>query len=215
MKNALSLAVVFTVASLLASHTTQAQRLTYKVVWKGDSIGYLIADKQVNGNSIHYDIDSEVKIKFFFGAIVNYTYNSHFKNGILMMAETENLMNKKRRSHSIVERIDKDYKLLVDKKEKLMEDTEISSSISAMYYEEPVGLESIFSERYAVFSPIKLIEPGKYELTKPDGRKNYYHYKNGDCIEVQVNNTLTTIYFQLLGNGKGSTKGSKVGDSKE
>lgn len=69
---------------------------------------------------------------------------------------------------------------------------------SRMYFEEPLGVKSIFAEAYQELCPIQATEtPHVYELTLPGNKKNEYVYAGGQLKEVKVHRTLFSVTFKL------------------
>jgi len=181
--------------TLLISHA-QAQRHVYRVNWKGDSIGYLIAEQKQRGSMTTYELRSHTKFSMMFSFDMITEYYTVFRDGMLLSATSENTMNDKRRSFSSVKLLDDKYQVKVDDEERY-EYGHIPESIATMYFFPPSN-GNIFSERYGIFCEVEKQNSNHYTLVKPDNRKNHYYYKNGVCTRVEVNLALATIQLDKI-----------------
>ncbi len=146
---------------------------------------------------VHYKIESSVVVKFFASIKLDYYFSNQFNNGMLKKAHTRNLMNENLRASSQIKWDGKQYDMMVDDEQTVLKE-KIDYTMTTLYYDEPKNVDKVFSERYATFCTIKPVGKGKYELTLPNGKKNYYNYVNGKCTEVEVNHSLATFYFKLM-----------------
>jgi hypothetical protein len=185
---------------LAISLQLSAQELSYDIIWKGDSIGFLTATKKPVKNVTRYQIDSQASIRFIAKVDLDYYFENIFSNGVLVKGISKHSMNNKLKSSSSIKWDGNRYFATVDDQEVNLDKKAVKTSMTSMYYQEPVGLKEIFSERYAVYCSIEPVGPNKYELTLPNGKKNYYTYEGGICTLVEVNHPMATFYFKLRQN---------------
>lgn len=191
---------LFTLSAIIYSLNVFGQELTYEILWKDDSIGFLKAEKRPVKNFIKYNIHSDVSVKFIAKVDMSYHFENFFSNGVLVKGTSSNFVNEKKRSSSSIKWNGKQYLAYLDGDEVSVPNRPIKTSMTSLYYKEPVGLKEIFSERFAEFCSINEVSPHKYELTLPNGKKNYYTYKDGICTLVEVNHSIATFYFKLKNN---------------
>ncbi len=181
---------------ILVSSSLYSQRHVYRIDWKGDSIGYLIAEQSESGSLTTFDLKSRTKFSFLLSFDMYTEYYSVYRDGFLLSASSENTVNDKRKSHSSIKYLEDIYHIQVDdegRKEKMV----ISESISTMYFRPPTD-GKIFSERFGEFCSIQKSAPQTFVLTKPDDRKNHYFYENGICTRVEVDLPLATIELHKI-----------------
>ncbi len=176
---------------------SQDHSLMYKVVWKGDSIGYVSANEKVEDQTRELQLSSYTQFRFLMKFSLNYEYFTKYDNGKLVQSKTENKLNDKSRDYSTVEFQNNQYRIDCDGDVSYMT-ANIDYSVTNLYHKEPKGRNKIFSERFGEFLELEDIGESTYVLTKPSGRKNYYKYKNGICKEVKVINQFATIYFHRI-----------------
>lgn len=174
-----------------------AQELNYVIEWRGDSIGYMIATKSLDGEVEVYSMQSEASISILLSFDLRTEYEAKYADGVLTTANTHNILNDKTRSKSNIKKSDSGYVTVVNEEKSYIDDTAIGASISTLYFKEPQP-GKIFSERYGQWCKLAKSGGFEYELYKPDGRKNYYRYKNGECVEIEVHTALATITMKRV-----------------
>ena len=186
-----------TATLLLLCGLMTAQSLQYDVIWKGDSIGYVHAQKFDSADYSIYTIDSEVTFWFFGSKRLEYRYHTLYHYDELIRASTRYLKNGNLKSTSQVIRNDSGYEISQDG-EKIPKSTleSINGSINTIYHQEPGHKEEIFSERFGQLLPIESPHANRYVLTKPDGRTTTYEYVNGICERVLVDHFFARFTFE-------------------
>ncbi len=69
-------------------------------------------------------------------------------------------------------------------------------STARMYFEEPIGQNSVFVESALKDCPLRRISPGMYLLDLPGNRTNTYRYAGGMLQEVHVDRPLMKLVFR-------------------
>lgn len=194
MKTFLILFVLFLISVLANS-----QSLIYKIVWKGDSIGYIESKVRHNDNYKIYLLESKAHFSVLIKFELQNDYSAKFVNDTLVQTRTISKLNGNERTNTIVNRKSNKYHVVSDGEEWMLEQDHIDFTISMLYFNEPAGKSEIFSERYGKFLELKNISDKTFELTKPNGRKNIYTYGiEGICQRVEVDNAFTKFYFKLI-----------------
>jgi len=67
-----------------------------------------------------------------------------------------------------------------------------------MYYEEPVGLDSVFVESELADCPLERIAPGEYILKLPNRESNRYIYRNGILREIHIDRGWLGLVFRRV-----------------
>ena len=73
----------------------------------------------------------------------------------------------------------------------------IRTTVSSIYFQEPVGITEIFSEVYLQFMALKNIAPSVYVSDLPDGGTMTYTYKMGKLTNITASTSYGTVLFQL------------------
>ena len=70
---------------------------------------------------------------------------------------------------------------------------EITFCVIDLYFNEPKGLNSVFSNMYAQQLKLVKVGEGKYEVVTPDNKNTYYTYKSGRLISVEADTPLGKV----------------------
>lgn len=189
--------VATSMALMCCSHdSTFAQRLEYEVIKGNKNVGFMVAEKQVRGDSIFYSIESETSIRMLLTFKVNYRLDEIYVRGKLVSGEAESKLNGSSRTKSKVWIEKGAYVVEVNGYKEGMGTAPIDYSVPELYFSEPGGKEKTFSQQFAEYLTIKRDDENKYTLYSEDGR-NTHTYVDGLCTHVKLNRTYASFYFQL------------------
>lgn len=180
---------------VIVSHC-QAQKHTYKIEWKGDSIGYLIAEKTKQGTLTTIELTSVSEFSIIISFQMETEYLSVFRNDQMLSALSRSILNNKERSNTKTKYVNDFYEITQDGEIERIEKA-ISESIATLYFTPPTGQE-VYSERHGIFCKIKKISENHYRLIKPDDRVNDYKYSTRGCDEVQVELAMANILLKRI-----------------
>lgn len=180
----------------LISGTAHAQKQIYKIEWKGDSIGYLIAEKSDHGGLTRIELTSVSEFSMILSFHMYTEYLSVYRDDQLLSALSRSTLNDKERSLTKTKYVEDFYEIIRDG-EALKIRKEISESIATLYFTPPSGQE-IFSERHGTFCRIEKLDENHYRLTKPDNRTNDYKYAKGGCDEVLVELAMASVRLKRI-----------------
>ena len=71
-------------------------------------------------------------------------------------------------------------------------------STARMYYEEPVGQSHIYVESVLGDCALESLGGGRYKLTMPDKKVNFYTYRAGVLQEILVDRTFFDLVFRRV-----------------
>lgn len=191
-------ALLFSIVLVLSCSYVRSngQTLQYRISWKGDSIGYITAQKIRQQSQESYHIVTEAKVSILFDFKMVTDFNTDFEGGSLKRAYTKSLLNDKNKHYSKVLRTSDGYEIETENGKSVLHGA-IKESIVTMYFKQPAP-GKIFSERYGEMCELTEIEKGKYKLKKPNGKTNYYYFENGVCTGGEINLSLATIIFEKI-----------------
>jgi hypothetical protein len=175
-----------------------AQSLTYAITWKDKPVGKIHAVKKSADQKSQYTFNSHVTVTVLKEFNVHTSFQSHYMAGCLQQASVQNKVNGKLKSHTQTHKQGNRYLVNKDGTEATLEVTGIEHSLTTLYFQEPVRLTQVFSERHALFLPIKSVSAHRYAIVLPDGNTNYYTYVDGICTLVEVQDGWFTFSFTLL-----------------
>lgn len=182
----------------LAVSLVGAQTRKYEVILSGDKIGDLTATKTVKGNFTTYKLESKSEAKVLFTTKKNYVLMEvTYKDGKLLSANCKNEINDEVDNYANIFWDGSKYTITNEKK-KFTYDQAVTYSVISLYFSEPKGLTTLFTERIGEVYPLKDLGEGRYEYKIPNGDKNVYIYKNGELVETERKTIIGTVYVRLV-----------------
>jgi hypothetical protein len=80
----------------------------------------------------------------------------------------------------------------------LYDQGEITFSVTDMFFEEPVGLQKIFSNMFVEMVPLKVLGSGKYQVTTPDQKTTVYTYSNGKLVIIESETPAGNVFSKRI-----------------
>jgi hypothetical protein len=71
--------------------------------------------------------------------------------------------------------------------------TGITFCVADLYFKEPKGLKTVFSNMYADHMQVKDLGKGKYQLTGPENKVSSYSYLNGRLVKVEADTPMGSV----------------------
>lgn len=183
------------VLSLSFSILTKAQNssLHYKIMRGGNDIGNLQLEKKNIGNKSNLLLTSEIKTHLFVSITVSVKESAIFENGKMIFSSQFRKTNG-------VTKLDKETHFVTDKyvvtengeKEKL-NFTTIESNVLSLYFNEPINLQSAYSDKQQCYFKVIKMKDGGYKIKFPDGNMNSFYYQDGVCTKVKITNPFYSI----------------------
>lgn len=177
---------LFTVALLLALTRASAQRAMFDVLLAGHSIGSVMVLEQEGRGRLRERIEAEFSVPFYSGSFVS---ENQFADGALHSSLTEQVVNGKRREHTVTTRLSsKHYRF--DQAQKSAETRKwevmapIAHTITGLYYQEPNQVQDVYSEKYGAMCRVRKLDNGSYSVQLPNGKESIYSYVRGECVRV-------------------------------
>ncbi|MCE7064656.1 DUF6134 family protein [Dyadobacter sp. CY326] len=174
---------------MFSSAVSQAQNV-YDVIVAGRTIGSLrVFDDKGKDNTEQHRIESDFKVMFYKG---KYSTETSYSDGKLVSATCAHHVNGDLKEKTLTKSAAKStYEVSFSgedskDKPKMIVNKPISSTITSLYYKEPINITEVYSERYGKMCAVKKISEGKYGVALPDGKQGIYSYKNGLCREVKT-----------------------------
>lgn len=162
----------------------------YDVIVAGRTIGSLkVFEEKGKDNTETHRIESAFKIMFYKGT---YSTQTSYVQGKLVSASCSHHVNGDLKEKTTTKSSTRSlYEVLfsgedVEDKPAIAFNSPINSTITGLYYKEPVNINEVYSERYGKMCAIKKLAEGKYGVVLPDGKQGIYSYKNGLCREVKT-----------------------------
>jgi hypothetical protein len=183
---------------LFAFHlSAQGRKLTYNVVRNGKVIGTLDFVESISNNSIHFNLNSEVKTRFVFTFTVTAKEESIYKDGILIYSSIYRNFNGNVKIDRQMRFEGGVYHVSNKGEATQMKIDPIHYNFHGLYLFEPKQLSLVFSDNFGKYMTIIKMPDNKYKVNLPDGNYNYYYYKDGICQKVEMFTSLYTAQMVL------------------
>ncbi|QJW88531.1 hypothetical protein HNV11_03650 [Spirosoma taeanense] len=174
-----------------------AQPLTYDVVVNNANVGQLRVNSTTTATGVQYQVDGSVTMNLLGEKRMITQFTSIYRGSLMTEASSVEQLNGRTRHNSSVNWDGNSYHIRINDARSRLTDRRVTYSTARLYYHEPYQIRELFSERHGQFCHLRPVGAHTYELTMPDGRKNYYRYVDGVCREVEVNQPFFTCYFRL------------------
>ncbi|MBU3675646.1 MAG: hypothetical protein FGM54_00460 [Chitinophagaceae bacterium] len=180
----------------LWSATLHAETLHYDVVKDSKKVGYFQIGRAVNPGEVVIRSESTVRVSMLFTIEVIDKMYAVFRNNVLHTATIYRTLNGNVRVNNLTQWQNGKYALSTkdDKNNGAFTQTIRFTTVS-LYFDEPLNLTEVYSEKFQRMVAIKSIGIHKYQLTLPDGNTAKYTYVNGYCSEVEAQTDWAVIKF--------------------
>ncbi|UKM66243.1 hypothetical protein GSB9_02824 [Flavobacteriaceae bacterium GSB9] len=188
-KVALKIKSVFLLPAILCtlafSNVNEDKSLTYNVLKNDSVIGTIIINKEGYGDSIVYNLKSNIQAKFLFKFKVKGREKAVFKKGVLVYSSVYRTLNNKTKvNHEIVFKEGK-YNVNINNL--------IKRNLITLYYNEPTNVKTVFCDNLKKMVKVQPIGNGRYRVDFENGKYNIFHYKSGKCIKVEAVSRLFNV----------------------
>lgn len=127
---------------------------------------------------------------------LEFIHHAEFKAGSLLSSMSRNLRGGELTDMSSGYQKETIYQNRVNDELKQVE-MPIRNTVLTLYFGEPKGLKSIYSERTGTHLSLSCTSPSNYELIQINGHKTRYIYQNGRVKLMEVDHSIATLQFRL------------------
>ncbi|MBK9176950.1 MAG: hypothetical protein IPM46_11590 [Flavobacteriales bacterium] len=188
------------VVLLLASCTSVAQDAVFNILHNDKVLGTIDALRVAEGDRVTFSMISYSSFTMFWKREVRTVARTQYISGKVASCLTTVHVSGELRDSSTMRAIggqglyvvhpDKVYSAELPKN---------PWTTARMYYEEPVGQDSVFVESELFECAVECIAPGEYILKLPNKEKNHYVYRNGLLQEIRVDRGWLGLVFRRAG----------------
>lgn len=175
---------------------SQAQNLHYIVRLENEQMGNMYATK-TKGNKEKYLMESKIKIEKMIKLDLFYKIEAIFEKNILMVSNAIETANGKENTNSETKKSTTGYTVKTKKETKTISHKGITNNLCKLYFEEPIGITSVWSDTFGQMLTIKPAGEHRYELKLPNGKSSFYSYLKGICTLVETEIMFGKITFTL------------------
>jgi len=187
-------ALAFLFVFSLALH---AQKHIYDVELFGKKIGSTVVERIDKGNGlVEYKLSSNSSVSILFTKKTSeMTMDVIYKNGQLISSYVKNVKDDVAEVATVI--WDGARYVIKRGEETLVMKQVVDFSNILLYYTEPKGRLTIFSERLGRFWNFTPLQDGVYECKLDNGVDNIYRYKNGVLVELEMSKGAS-VFMRLV-----------------
>lgn len=170
--------------------------ISFDVFMKGKDIGDVIAVEQKANNKSTKDIKTNCDNKVLMVSVhVESELTTTHENGSMIKGTAYRHANRGSSDvHAQTTRIGaKQYSVERNGTKTSISNQEIQFCVADLYFREPKGLSTVFSNMWGANVTIAPLGNGKYKVTNPDGKSSTYIYQNGNLVQMEVDTPIGTI----------------------
>lgn len=191
-------ALIIGLLLFVASGVAIAQPSTF-AIWKGNSVvGKVYVDRKVQGERTQYVMTSRAEVQVLWTQRIRTSASTEYLGGRLMSCHTSVNVNDELRDSTRMHGVDGRWSGYLHPGRTVPVTCRNPWSTARMYYEEPLGQQTVYVESVLADCPLRRISEGVYQLTLPDGHVNRYVYRNGVLQEIQVDRLFFDLVFRRV-----------------
>lgn len=185
------LGIVLLVSSFATVDFNKTQ--VYNVVKNDKVIGIIEINKRISERTVIYTTSSNIKAKFLLKFDIVGKEKAVYENGVLVFSSVYRTLNHKvKTNHNVVLNNDQ-YHVQSSNEKKHLKYSAITHNLVTLYFQEPIGITSIFCDNQKEMVPVKPLSNGRYKVEISNDKYNVFHYKNGVCIKIEAVSKLFNV----------------------
>ena len=184
--------VIILLALIPVLSRSQSQNLHYKIVQGGDEIGWMRLDRVISGNRSTLLLISEIKTRVIFLIKVCAKETAEFENGRLIHSTQFRKTNGDVKLNKLTRLKANKYEVEENGEKQNLAFTNITTNLLSLYFQEPVGINTLYSDKFECFVKVTKTDDGGYKVKFPDGNSNVFYYSGGICTKIIIEHTFYT-----------------------
>lgn len=184
----------------LAGGWVQAQESTFDILKGGEVVGSVAASRTTTGDRTLYVMTSYSVMNVIWKQTVTSAMFTEYSGGTLRACMSSIHVNGAVRDSSHMTTDADGLRCHVYPRPVFRRAEALPWTTARMYYEEPVGQESVFVESVLAPCSLRVVSPGNYLLTFPNGAESRYVYAQGQLQEIHVDRLFIDLLFRRKGD---------------
>ncbi|MDX1543823.1 MAG: DUF6134 family protein [Christiangramia sp.] len=176
------------VISLLLTGGTKAQQsqVEFDILKNDKNIGRLQIEKREASPFTDYQLSSKIEASFIKKFRVNASEKFRYREDKLIYSSVKRSINEKIQDPKILVFKESKYIITDGERNRVFPKAEINSNLVLLYFSEPIDINSVYCDNQQIMVDVQKIGSNKYRVDFPDGASNVFHYKDGECVQVDV-----------------------------
>ena len=190
--------LIFYTYIFLLSFFAASQTNNYEVLLGDKIVGSVVATKSKIGTNISYKTVFKIQLKVIKNYDVKSITDAVYKNNVMLKSSMKTYDKEVLDEEKTIVKDDMTYLCTDCKNVPTVSQELIYSSVSKMYFEEPIQNKKVYSERFLGFGIVTDLGNHTYNYKLPNGDVNVYTYKNGIIESIKVDRLLYNLTFKLV-----------------
>ena len=192
----LMLVLCFLLSCITFIYAQETHHANYKVFRNEEEVGTLSVQRVTTPASTTYSLNSSVVIKTLIAIHIKEIIENKFEQDVLINSLHSREINDFKSINKKLEKSGGQY--LSDAEALPHLGSNITNSVLSLYFQEPVKINTLYSESFMEMVSIHELKPGVYRLTQPNQNATDYHYVNGALTKVEAHTKWGVITFQCV-----------------
>lgn len=177
----------------LESNVPVVENISFSVVKKNTSIGFINIEKRTVNNITTFIVNSEVNANIIFNFNAVGKEKSVYKEDTLVYSSVYRMLNNKVKLNQALLFEKGKYILKNMGKDENIGFNVINRNLVTLFFNEPIGIDKIYADKYKVMLKITPLGNRNYKVVFPNKSISIYHYQNGKCISVDVEGSFYKV----------------------
>lgn len=173
-----------------------AQTGHWDVMLFGKDVGDVTASRTVSGNVVTIDVVSDVTVNYILGKRHEvFVGKTIITDGYITSATVDNTKNGKKNYFCYTTFMETGYKVQTEKGLSTIAG-KLKNSVYMLFFEEPVGISSVYNERFGFSGVLVKKAEHSYKLEMAGEDDYTYHFEKGELVKMEFPSPLGNGYFK-------------------
>lgn len=171
----------------------KTEKISFTVSRNNDSIGYVDIEKKIVDDLTSYIIDSEVNVRVLFNFTAKGHEESVYKKHVMIYSSMYRKLNSRTKLNHSISLKNGNYIFNNKGEESNLNLGLIKNNLATLLYNEPTDITEVYSDKFKRMVKIKSLGNGTYTIALPNKSTSVYHYKNSQCVRVELEGSFYKV----------------------
>lgn len=171
----------------------QNSQLNFDILKNDKRIGVLQIDKTEEFPYTDYEVSTNIEVSFIKKFHVVADEKFRYRKDQLIYSSVRRTINQKPKALKELRFRDDKYVIFDGKENKIFPESKINSNLVLLYFREPLDFRSVYCDNQQTMLDVMMLNRNQYQIEFPNGVTNTFHYKNGKCVQVDVEATFFRV----------------------
>jgi hypothetical protein len=201
-ENGTHLTALFLLAAFIScsfkNADAQQRILKYNIMHNGECKGSMVLTEENKGKVKHIKIESDVKVRFILSFKIHSVEEAIFEDGVLVYSLLYRTINGDEKLNQQLQLNGSVYKITCKGDCDEIPAYPVHNTILSLYCFEPINVTTVYSDSFRKYVTVERKTDGVYKVALPNGNTNFYSYKDGVCVKVDVQQSFYPVQFIII-----------------